>query len=96
MPFVRFRLTASEDDTNQLINVLSSLDGVHSAEEVADLMAHMDDDDSSSAGLPDDRGPGSHAVEIETSNETVSRRVIQVAEAEAHDLGAGLEFVEEF
>ena len=96
MPIVRMQLTASEDDANALINAVSALQGVHSAEEVADLMAHSYDDDSSSAGLADDAGPGSHAIEIETSNETVSRRVTELAEALAHDRGAGLEFVDTF
>lgn len=96
MPMLRMRLTASEDDVNAIINVIASLEGVHLAEEVADLMPHMDADDSSSAGLTDDTGPGSHALKVETANETVSRRVTEAAEAEAHDLGIGLEFVERF
>lgn len=94
MPNLRLRLTANEDTANALINAVSGLEGVHSAEEVADLMAHAYDDDSSSAGLPDDAGPGSHVIEIETSNQTISRRVTEIAEALAHDRGAGLEFVD--
>ena len=95
MPTVHLRLTGSDDDARTLINTISSLEGVDSAEEIADLMPHMDDDDSSSAGLPDDMGPGFHAIEVETSNETVAHRVRELAEAVARDAGAALEIVDE-
>ncbi len=95
MTTVHLRLTADEDATNALINLLSSLDGVDSVEEVADLMPHMDDEDSSSAGLPDDVGPGFHAIEVEASNDTTARRVRELAEAHARDVGAALEFVDD-
>lgn len=95
MPMLYMRLTGSADDARTLINLISSLEGIDSVEEVADLMPHMDDDDSSSAGLESDAGPGFHAFEIETSNETVSNRVRELAEAAARDAGSALEFVDE-
>lgn len=95
MATVHLRLTADEDAARSLINLVSSLDGVESVEEVADLMPHMDDDDSSSAGLPDDIGPGFHAIDVEVSNETTARRVRDLAEAHARDIGAALEFVDD-
>lgn len=95
MPLLNIRLTASESVTETLINELGALEGVDSAEEVADLMPHMDDEDSSSAGLTDDVGPGYHAIVVETSNETVARRVREVAEAVATEAGAALEFVDD-
>jgi hypothetical protein len=96
MPVLNIRLTASESVANTLINEIGALEGVDSAEEVADLMPHMDDDDSSSAGLTDDIGPGYHAIIVETSNETISNRVREVAEAVATEAGAALEFVDDF
>ncbi len=96
MPMLNIRLTASEDVTEALINELGALEGVDSAEEVADLMPHMDDEDSSSSGLTDDIGPGYHTVVVEASNETVARRVREVAEAVATEAGAALEFVDDF
>lgn len=95
MPTVHLRLTADEDAASALVNLLASLDGIESVEEVADLMPHMDDDDSSSAGLPDDIGPGFHAIEVEASNDTAVRRVRELAEAHARDVGAALEFVDD-
>lgn len=95
MPNVNIRLTGHEDVAETLINELGALEGVHLAEEVADLMRHMDDEDSSSAGLPDDVGPGLHAIVVEVSNETVARRVREIAEALAADAGAAVEFVDD-
>lgn len=95
MQTLHLRLTGSDDDARMLMNTLSSLEGVDSIEEIADLMPHMDDDDSSSAGLPDDEGPGFHAIEVEVSNDTVAHRVRELAEAITHDLGAALEIVDE-
>ena len=68
MPLMRLRVTGSDDDVRAISNLLTSLDGIEHIEEVDDLMPHMDDDDSSSAGLPDDQGPGQHALEIEAPN----------------------------
>src|SRR5207342_3049897 len=63
MPRVRLRITGSDDDARAMMNLLQSLDGIEHVEEVADLMPRMDDEDSSSAGLSDDEGPGVHEVE---------------------------------
>lgn len=95
MPELNLRLTASEDAASALINLIGSLEGIESVEEIADLMPHMDDPDSSSAGLPDDIGPGTHLILVEASNDTVIRRVLDVAEAYARDQGAALEVVDD-
>ncbi len=95
MPELNLRLTASEDAASALINLIGSLEGIESVEEIADLMPHMDDPDSSSAGLPDDIGPGTHLILVDASNDTVIRRVLDVAEAYARDQGAALEVVDD-
>ncbi|MEO7916944.1 MAG: hypothetical protein ABIR16_04820 [Dokdonella sp.] len=95
MPTVHLRLTGSDDIVRLLIDEISGLEGVDSAEEIADLMPHMDDDDSSSAGLSDDRSPGYHSIEVEVSNDTVARRVRELARTESERRGAVLEIVDE-
>lgn len=95
MPMMRMRVTASEDNTRAIINLLQSLDGIEHVEEIQDLMPHMDDDDSSSAGLTDDQGPGLHVLEIEAPNDATARKVREAAEALAFDLDAMVEFEEE-
>ena len=95
MPILRLRLTGSDDDARAVINLLQSLDGIEHVEEVADLMPHMDDVDSSSAGLSDISGPDVHELEIDAPNESTARKVREAVEALAFDLDALVEFEEE-
>ncbi|MFL6592483.1 MAG: hypothetical protein ACJ8GK_07230 [Luteimonas sp.] len=95
MPTLRMRLTGSEDDTRAMINLLQSLDGIEHVEEVGDLMPHMDDADSSSAGLSDIAGPDAHEIEINAPNVSTARRVREAVEALAFDLDALVEFEED-
>lgn len=95
MPMLRIRLTGSDDDARAVINLLQSLEGIEHVEEVADLMPHMDDADSSSAGLSDIGGPDMHAVEIDAPNESTARKVREAVEALAFDLDVLVEFEEE-
>lgn len=95
MPMLRMRLTGNDDVVRAMTNLLQSLDGIEHVEEIEDLMPHMDDDDSSSAGLADDRGPGYHVLEIDAPNESTARKVRAAAEALAFDLEAVVEFEED-
>jgi hypothetical protein len=92
---LRIRLTGSDDDTRAVMNLLQSLEGIEHVEEVADLMPHMDDVDSSSAGLSDVGGPDMHALEIDAPNESTARKVREAVEALAFDLDVLVEFEEE-
>lgn len=96
MPTVRLRVTASEDDTRALMNALVAIEGIEHVEEVADLMPHLDDEDSSSAGLPDDASPGYHQIEVEAPNDEGVRRVHELVERAAERLSLAIEIVEEF
>lgn len=95
MPTVHLRLTANDDVARLLIDEIGGLEGVDSVEEIADLMPHMDDDDSSSAGSVEDRSPGFHSIEVETSNELAARRVRTLASELAEQRGAVLEIVDD-
>lgn len=96
MPTVRLRVSANEDDNRNLMNALLSIEGIEHVEEMGDLMPHGDDEDSSSAGLPDDASPGFHQLEIETSNEEGVRRVLAAVEQAAERMDGAIEIVEEF
>ena len=99
MPTLRLRVTGSDDDARAIMNLLQSLDGIEHVEEVADLMPHMDDDDSSSAGLVadgNDDGPDVHDIEVQAPNDEGVRRVHRVAESAAMDAGAVAEFLDEW
>ena len=96
MPTVMLRVTGSDDSTNQLIHALEAIEGIERVEEVADLMPHMDDEDSSSAGLPGDAGPGLHSIEVEAPNDEGVRRIHAVVERMAIEAELAIEIVEEF
>lgn len=95
MPTMRLRLTGSDDDTRAIINLLQSLDGIEHVEEVADLMPHMDDADSSSAGLSEQGGPDIHEIEIEAPNDATARKVRDAVEALSFELDVLAEFSED-
>ena len=92
MPRVRLRITGSDDDARAIMNLLQSIDGIEHVEEVADLMPHMDDPDSSSAGLSDVQGPDTHELEVDAPNEATARKVREAVEALAFDLDIVVEF----
>ncbi len=96
MPTVRLRVTASDDHANQLIHALESIEGIERVEEVADLMPHMDDEDSSSAGLNAEKSPPLHKIEIEAPNAEGVRRVRSLVDRAASELDIGIEVVDRF
>ena len=92
MPLLRIRLTGNDDDIRAIANLLQSLDGIEHVEEIDDLMPHMDDADSSSAGLSDVEGPDTHELEVDAPNEATARKVREAVEALAFDLDLVVEF----
>lgn len=97
MPTVRFRITASEDDTQDVIHHVENVDEeIERAEEVNEVLPQSGWGDGSSAGLSDEYGPGLHCVEVEAPNEEVAERVRVAAEERAYRLGAVIEFVDRF
>ena len=92
MALLRIRLTGSDDAARAVMNLLQSLDGIEHVEEIGDLMTHMDDADSSSAGLSDVEGPQLHEIEIDVPNESTGRKVRDAVDALAFDLEALVEF----
>ncbi|KGM56991.1 hypothetical protein N799_12370 [Lysobacter arseniciresistens ZS79] len=92
MPQLRIRITGSDDDARAIGNLLTSIDGVEHVEEISDLMPHMDDPDSSSAGLPDDQGPGMQVIEIDTPNASTHAKVRDAVRALADNLDVMVEF----
>lgn len=96
MPLLRFRLTGRQFDVDAVITAIHGIDGVEHVEEVADLMPHLDDD-SSSAGLPDDMsGADVHAIEVDAPNAETADRVREQVDRAAETYGLAVEFVEEF
>ncbi|MGY0561780.1 MULTISPECIES: hypothetical protein [unclassified Luteimonas] len=95
MPMLHIRLTGNDDAVRGIMNLLQSIDGIEHVEEIADLMSRMDDEDSSSAGLHDVRGPDTHEIEVDAPNLSTARKVREAVEALAFDLDAIVEFEED-
>jgi len=92
MALLRIRLTGSDDAARAVMNLLLGIDGIEHVEEVGDLMSHMDDADSSSAGLSDVEGPQLHEIEIDIPNESTGRKVREAVDSLAFELEALVEF----
>lgn len=93
MPKIRIRITGSEDASRAIRDLLTSLPRIEHVEEISDLMPHMDDPDSSSAGLAEDSGPGIHLIEVEAPDDEAALRVRESVEALAFKLEVLAEFV---
>jgi hypothetical protein len=93
MPTVRLRVTGTDDAALTLIHALEAIEGIEHVEEIEDLMPHMDDDDSSSAGLSDDAAPGYSVIEVEAPNEEGVRRVHEVVERVAISTDSAIEIL---
>jgi hypothetical protein len=92
MAMIKMRMTGKADDIRTISNLLQSLDGIEHVEEISDLMPHMDDPDSSSAGLSDLGGPNMHEIEVDAPNQATARRVREAVQALAFDLEVLVEF----
>ena len=95
MAMIKMRMTGNADDIRTISNLLQSLDGIEHVEEISDLMPHMDDQDSSSAGLSDLAGPDMHEIEVDAPNAATARRVREAVQALAFDLDVLVEFEQE-
>jgi len=95
MPTVRLRVTGNDDATLTLTHALEAIEGIEHVEEIEDLMPHLDDDDSSSAGLSDDTAPGYSMIEVEAPNEEGVRRVHEVVERVARSTGSAIEILDD-
>jgi hypothetical protein len=92
MAMLRLRITGSEDNARAISDLLQSIEGIEHVEETDDLMPHMDDDDSSSAGLSDDIGPGTHELEVEVGNENTAQKVRDAVQELALELDVFVEY----
>lgn len=92
MAMLRLRITGTEDDARAISDLLLGLDGIEHVEETDDLMPHMDDEDSSSAGLSDDIGPGIHELEVEIGNAATAQKARRAVELLARERGLVIEY----
>ena len=95
MALLRLRIAGDDDHVRAIMNLLQSLDGIEHVEETDDLMPHMDDADSSTAGLHDARGADTQPIEVDVPNPSTARKVREAVEALAFDLDTLIEIEED-
>lgn len=89
---LKLRITGDDDAARAVMNLLLGVEGIEHVEEIGDLMPHMDDADSSSAGLSDVEGATMHEIEIEVPNASTAAKVREAVDALAFQLDAVVEF----
>lgn len=94
MTLLRFRITGSQEAQRQVLERLADIEGVQRADEVADLLPHMDDEDSSSAGLAENEHAQIGEIVVELDSDEVAGLVRRLAEVEAREAGAALEIID--
>ena len=93
MTIERLRITGQHSSVRAIMNLLSSVEGIEHVEEISDLMPHMDDADSSSAGLSDIQSTSAlHEIEIDIPNAATRRKVHDAVDELAYRLGVLVEF----
>ena len=94
MAQLHFRITGPAQAFQNLTESLSGIEGVQSAEEVADLVPRMDDEDSSSLGLAENAHGEVVEVLVETEDDDeVIDLVRRQAEQQVRRAGGFLELI---
>lgn len=96
MDMLRMRISGPRPTVNQLIELLGEIEGVERAEVIDDLMPHMDDEDSSSAGLAENQGDEVAQLEVAAEDESTLDRAREMALEGARRAGLAVEIVDEF
>lgn len=94
MAQLRFRITGPTQAFQNLSEALSGIEGVQWAEEVADLVPRMDDEDSSSLGLAENAQGEVIEMLVETDDDDrIINLVRRQAEQQVRSAGGFLELI---
>lgn len=96
MTTLNFRVTGPTAACERVIGRLAESELVHSVEEVASLMPHMDDEDSSSAGLAENKDASVYDIRVHTDDHSSDEEVRRMAEFTVRASGAMLEETDRF
>jgi hypothetical protein len=91
MNTIRMVVTGTSAAAQYVLASMEAVDGVARVEEIEDLLPHLDDADSSSAGLVSDGMQKVHRFEVDVPDPDVADRVQAAAERAATAEGAVLE-----
>jgi len=96
MDILRLRISGARPIIDQLVGLLGEIPDIERVEVIDDLLPHMDDEDSSSAGLAENRGDDVAQVEVGADDAATLHRAREVALEGARRAGLALEIVDEF
>jgi hypothetical protein len=91
MPTIRLVLTGPPESAPHLITTLQAVEGVTRVEELGPALPHLDDADSSSAGLESDGGTNTHIIEVDVPDADTASRATTASRTAARSAGAVLE-----
>ncbi len=91
---LRFRFDGDADRVGTLVSMVRSMENIDRVVEVGTDVPHLRDD-SSSAGLSDDRGDF-HDVEVHAVDRDAAELARDLVEVAARDLGVVVEYVDRF
>jgi len=98
MTTLNFRVTGTAAACERAVNQLSEHEMINEVDEVEALMPHMDDEDSSSAGLAENSSASSSILDItvHADNKISTEDLRQLVEFAVRSAGAVLEETERF
>lgn len=94
MQTLRCRITGAPDLADRIAELVADIEGVERATVMAGLVPHMDDPDSSSAGLAENATGEPAILEIELADEDAAQDLRVVIETLTRQQGAALEWTD--
>lgn len=96
MTVLRLRFTGPPDRIDQVRSQLTRLEQVRGVEDIDELMTHLADDDSSSAGLAENVASDVAQLEVELASDEVAENIMPFLESAVIDAGVVMERIDEF
>ncbi len=94
MQTLRCRITGAPDLADRIAELVADIEGVERATVMAGLVPHMDDPDSSSAGLAENATGEPAILEIELADEDAAQDLRVAIETLTRQQGAALEWTD--
>ncbi|MBX3725150.1 MAG: hypothetical protein KF823_04460 [Xanthomonadales bacterium] len=94
MQILRCRITGAPDLADRIAELVADIEGVERATVMAGLVPHMDDPDSSSAGLAENATGEPADLEIELADEDAAQDLRVAIETLTRQQGAALEWTD--
>lgn len=94
MQILRCRITGAPDLADRIAELVADIEGVERATVMAGLVPHMDDPDSSSAGLAENAIGEPAILEIELADEDAAQDLRVAIETLTRQQGAALEWTD--